>query len=104
MNIFIGSLPFTIKESDLREVFEEYGAVESAKIITDKFTGRSKGFGFVEMNNDEEAKRAIEELNGAEVEHRIIVVNEARERTENTGSFGGGNNNRRRNNSRGRSY
>jgi RNA recognition motif-containing protein len=56
------------------------------------------------MNNDEEAKRAIEELNGAEVEHRTIVVNEARERTENTGSFGGGNNNRRRNNSRGRSY
>ncbi|MDD2622745.1 MAG: RNA-binding protein [Bacteroidales bacterium] len=103
MNIFIGSLPFSIKESELREVFEEYGAVESAKIITDKFTGRSKGFGFVEMNNDEEAKRAIEELNGAEVENRTIVVNEARERTENTGSFGG-NNNRRRNNTRGRSY
>lgn len=103
MNIFIGSLPFSIKESELREVFEEYGAVESAKIITDKFTGRSKGFGFVEMNNDEEAKRAIEELNGAEVENRTIVVNEAREGTENTGSFGG-NNNRRRNNTRGRSY
>ena len=106
MNIFIGSLPYSIKESDLREVFEEYGEVASAKIITDKFTGRSKGFGFVEMNNDEEGKRAIEELNGAEVDHRTIVLNEARERTENTRpSFGNGNDNRRRSNSGGnRSY
>ena len=93
MNIFIGSLPFTIKEGELKEVFEEYGEVSSAKIITDKFTGRSKGFGFVEMANDEEAKRAIQELNGAEVDHRTIVVNEARERTENnrSSSFDGGN-------------
>ncbi len=97
MNIFIGSLPFSIKESDLREVFEEYGAVESAKVITDKFTGRSKGFGFVEMPNEEEAKRAIEELNGAEVDNRTIVVNEARERSENT-SY----NNKKRNNTQGR--
>lgn len=110
MNIFIGSLPYTIKESDLKEVFEEYGEVASVKIITDKFTGRSKGFGFVEMNNEEEAQRAIKELNGAEVDHRVIVVNEARERTENTsrpsfGGGGGGGNDRRRNNSGGnRSY
>ena len=65
MNIFVGSLPFSLEESELQEFFEEYGEVTSAKIITDKFSGRSKGFGFVEMPNDEEARRAIDELNGA---------------------------------------
>jgi len=67
MNIFVGSLPFKIVESELQEIFEEYGEVASVKIITDKATGRSKGFGFVEMTNEEEAKKAIEELNNAEV-------------------------------------
>ena len=103
MNIFVGSLPFRVKENDLRKAFEEYGEVASARVITDKFSGRSKGFGFVEMNDEEAAKKAIEELNGAEMDGRQIVVNEARERTENTRSFGGRSNNnygRRENNYR----
>ncbi len=82
MNIFIGNLPYSVKESDLQGFFEEYGAITSAKIITDKFSGRSKGFGFVEMDDDEAAKKAVEELNGAELEGRNIVVNEANERKE----------------------
>ncbi|MDK2910768.1 MAG: hypothetical protein PWR20_2336 [Bacteroidales bacterium] len=82
MNIFVGSLPFKLQEADLREIFEEHGEVSSAKIITDKFSGRSKGFGFVEMPNDAEAQAAIDELNGAEVDGRAIVVNKAEERRE----------------------
>ncbi len=80
MNIFVGSLPFSLEESELQEFFEEYGEVTSAKIITDKFSGRSRGFGFVEMTNDDEARKAIEELNGAEVNGRAIVVNESEKR------------------------
>jgi RNA-binding proteins (RRM domain) len=94
MNIFVGSLPFKIVESELQEIFEEYGEVTSVKIITDKATGRSKGFGFVEMTNEEEAKKAIEELNNAEVEGRTIVVNKAEEKKEGSrpsGGFRGGN-------------
>ncbi len=106
MNIFIGSLPYSIKENDLKEFFEEYGEVSSARIITDKMSGRSKGFGFVEMSDDDAAKKAIEELNGAEVEGRTIIVNEAQERTERksgydnksgnrkSGGYGGGGNRR----------
>jgi RNA recognition motif-containing protein len=90
MNIFVGSLPFRLTEPELREIFEEYGEVSSAKIITDKFTGRSKGFGFVEMPNDEDAKKAIEALNGAEIDGRAIVVNQAEERSERKSGFGGG--------------
>jgi RNA recognition motif-containing protein len=82
MNIFVGSLPWSIEEADLRESFEAYGAVDSVKVITDKFTGRSKGFGFVEMPNDEEALKAIEELNGATVEGRTIVVNKSEPKPE----------------------
>ncbi len=82
MNIFIGSLPFSLEESELRELFEEYGEVSSVKIITDKFSGRSKGFGFVEMPNDDNAKKAIDELNGAEVNGRAIVVNKSEERKD----------------------
>ncbi|MHA3786983.1 RNA recognition motif domain-containing protein [Flavobacterium hauense] len=82
MNIFVGSLPFSLEEADLRESFEAYGAVESVKIITDKFTGRSKGFGFVEMSNDDEAQKAIDELNGATVSGRTIVVNKSEPRPE----------------------
>ncbi len=93
MNIFVGSLPFSLKETDLKEYFEEYGEVASVKIISDKFSGRSKGFGFIEMPNDEQAKKAIEELNGAEIEGRTIVVNKAEERKEGErrGGFSGGN-------------
>ena len=82
MNIFVGSLPFSIEEADLRESFEAYGAVDSVKIITDKFTGRSKGFGFVDMPDNAAAQKAIDALNGTELEGRAMVVNEARERTE----------------------
>jgi len=90
MNIFVGSLPFKIEESELQEIFEEYGEVTSVKIITDRATGRSKGFGFVEMTNDEEAKKAIEELNNAEIEGRTIVVNKAEEKKEGGRPAGGG--------------
>ena len=93
MNIFVGSLPFSLKESELKEYFEEYGEVASVKIISDKFSGRSKGFGFIEMPDDEKAKKAIEELNGAEIDGRAIVVNKAEERKEGErrGGFSGGN-------------
>src|SRR5665647_1092710 len=94
MNIFVGSLPFSLEEAELKGFFEEYGEVASARIITDKFSGRSKGFGFIEMPNDEEAKKAIEELNGAEVDGRTIVVNESIEKpkdgTRRPGGSGGG--------------
>lgn len=82
MNIFVGSLPFSIDEADLRDSFAVYGEVNSVKIITDKFTGRSKGFGFVEMENDAEAQKAIEELNGATVGGRTIVVNKSEPKPE----------------------
>ena len=82
MNIFVGSLPFSIDEADLRESFGVYGTVNSVKIITDKFTGRSKGFGFVEMENDAEAQKAIDELNGATVSGRTIVVNKSEPKPE----------------------
>ena len=82
MNIFVGSLPFSIDDADLRESFEVYGTVNSVKIITDKFTGRSKGFGFVEMENDTEAEKAIQELNGATVDGRTIVVNKSEPKPE----------------------
>ena len=95
MNIYVGSLHFKMSEAELKEIFEEYGEVTSAKIIIDKYSGKSKGFGFVEMPNEAEAKKAIEELNGAEVSGRNIIVNESIERAERKGNFRGGNNDRR---------
>lgn len=93
MNIYTGNLPFNMEESDLREIFEEYGEVSSVKIISDKFTGRSKGFGFIEMENDAEAKNAIQELNNAEVGGRNIKVNESKPRENNNrGGFNRGGN------------
>lgn len=83
MNIYVGNLDFKVNESDLEGVFEDYGTVSSAKIITDKYSGRSKGFGFVTMDNDEEAAKAIAELNGASFENRVIVVNEAKPKKDN---------------------
>jgi RNA recognition motif-containing protein len=80
MNIYVGNLNYRVNENELKEIFEDYGTVSSAKIITDKYSGRSKGFGFVEMENIEEGKKAIEELNGASYKEREMVVNEARER------------------------
>ncbi len=90
MKIFVGSLPFSLEETELREFFEEYGEVASAVIISDKFTGRSKGFGFVEMPDDEQAQKAINELNGATVSGRTIVVNKAEEKRDNNRGGGGG--------------
>jgi len=80
MNIFVGNLNFKVNEDDLKGVFEEFGTVSSVKIITDKYSGRSKGFGFVTMDNQEEATKAIEQLNGATLESREMVVNEAKPR------------------------
>lgn len=96
MNIFVGSLPFKLEETELREIFEEYGEVSSVKIITDRETGRSKGFGFVEMPDDSQAQKAIDELNGSEVSGRQIVVNKSEERKDSgrRSSFGGGGGNR----------
>ena len=80
MNLYVGNLSYDMSEENLRNEFSEYGEVKSAKIITDKFTGRSRGFGFVEMNSDDEGKKAMEELNGKDVDGRELVVNEARPR------------------------
>ncbi len=77
MNIFVAQLNFKIQSESLKQIFEEYGVVTSAKVINDQVTGRSKGYGFVEMADDSEALRAIEELNGAEVEGKTIVVKKA---------------------------
>ncbi len=97
MNIFVAKLNFDTKESDLQYAFEEFGEVESAKIIMDKFTGRSRGFGFVEMPNDEEAMAAINDLNDTDLDGRTIVVKKAepRENRDRRGGGGGGYNNRR---------
>ena len=78
MNIYVGNLDYKVNENDLENVFADYGTVSSAKIIYDKFTGKSKGFGFITMDDDDEAKKAIDQLNGATYENRSIVVNEAR--------------------------
>ena len=92
MNIFVSNLSFQVQDQDLLEIFAEYGEVSSAKVITDKFSGRSRGFGFVEMSDDESAQKAIAELDGGMVEGRAIRVSVAKPREErsNTGNGGGG--------------
>jgi len=90
MNIYVGNLSWGLKDQDLANLFAPFGEVSSAKIVTDKFTQRSKGFGFVEMANDEEAQAAIAQLNGTEVEGRSLVVNESRPKQEGGGGGGGG--------------
>ncbi len=90
MNIFVAKLNFKTSEHEVRELFEGYGEVDSVKIITDRDTGRSKGFGFVEMANDDEAREAIDGLNDQEINGFNIVVKEARPREENRGGGGGG--------------
>ena len=82
MNIYVSNLSFNVTDDDLQGFFSDYGAVSSAKVITDKFTGKSRGFGFVEMPDDEAAKKAINELDGGVVEGRSIKVTEARPREE----------------------
>lgn len=88
MNIYVGNLSFEVTEEDLQGAFESFGKVESAKIIKDKYSGQSKGFGFVEMPSADEAKSAISGLNGKELKGRALNVNEARPRAE--GNRGGG--------------
>ena len=91
MNIYISNLSFKVEDSDLKQLFDEYGEVSSAKVITDKYTGRSRGFGFVEMPDNDAAQKAIEELNQAEFDGKVITVNEARPREDKPrGNFGGG--------------
>jgi RNA recognition motif-containing protein len=82
MNIFVAQLSFRVQSENLKEIFEAYGEVTSAKVITDKMSGRSKGFGFVEMSDDQEALNAIEELNGSEIEGKTIVVKKANPKNE----------------------
>ena len=76
--LYVGSLPYSVSEGQLTELFSQHGAVESAKVISDKYTNQSKGFGFVEMKSDEDAQKAISALNETQFEGRKIVVNEAR--------------------------
>lgn len=93
MNIFIAGLSYNISESDLGDLFAEYGTISSAKVVTDRDTGRSKGYGFVEMEDEEAGNKAIEELNGAELDGRTLSVSVARPRTEGAprrNNFGGG--------------
>jgi RNA recognition motif-containing protein len=80
MNIFVGNLPFSATSSELEQIFGEYGAIDSAAVINDRETGRSRGFGFVEMPDAGEAKKAIEELNDYEIDGRALTVNEAKPR------------------------
>lgn len=106
MNIYVANIPFKATENELKGLFEEYGEVSSAKIILDKFTQRSRGFGFVEMADDSAAQQAINSLNGADFMGKNLVVNEARPKTDaprgGAGGFnrggGGGGFNRRSNN------
>ncbi|MFN2438843.1 MAG: RNA recognition motif domain-containing protein [Chitinophagaceae bacterium] len=97
MNIYVSNLGFNVQDEDLKEFFTEYGEVSSAKVITDKFTGKSRGFGFVEMPDDASAKKAIAELDNGVVEGRNIKVMEAKPKEDrparsNSGGYGGGGN------------
>jgi len=89
-NIYVGNLVWDATSDDLLVLFQEHGAVARAQVITDRETGRSRGFGFVEMDNDAEAQKAIEALNGAEFRGRALTVNEARPREDRGGGGGGG--------------
>ncbi|WP_066338018.1 RNA recognition motif domain-containing protein [Azohydromonas lata] len=88
--LYVGNLAYSVRDDSLHEAFSQFGAVTSAKVMMDRETGRSKGFGFVEMGSDAEAQAAINGMNGQALEGRAIVVNEARPREERPGGFGGG--------------
>ncbi len=90
LKIYVGNLNYKTSEQDLSDMFGEFGRVDSSAIVMDRATGRSRGFGFVEMSDDGEAKAAIEALNGREIEGRTLTVNEARPRAEHRGGGGGG--------------
>ena len=87
--LYVGNLSYGATESTIRSLFENHGAVDTVNLITDRDTGRSKGFGFVEMSNDAEAQRAISALNGKEIDGRALTVNEARPKEERSGGGGG---------------
>ena len=89
--LYVGNLPYSVTEDALRETFSQCGTVDSANMITDRDTGQSKGFGFVEMSSDSEAQKAIQELNGTTIENRQIKVNEAKPKAPRGGGGGGGN-------------
>ncbi len=80
MKLYVGNLPFTVQEQELKELFSKYGSVTNVQLISDRETGRSKGFGFVELSNEDEASNAIRELNGKDLGGRAVIVNEARPR------------------------
>src|SRR5437660_8391357 len=88
--LYVGNLTYGVNDADLEQLFGAHGTVQSAQVIMDRDTGRSKGFGFVEMGSDQEAQAAIQALNGKEVEGRALTVNEARPKTEGGGRGGGG--------------
>ena len=88
--IYVGNLPFSIAEEDLKQMFAEYGSVSSVAIIRDRDTGKSRGFGFIELESDEGAEKAINELNGREMDGRALTVNEAKPRADRPGGGGGG--------------
>ena len=82
MNIYVGNLDFKVKENELEDLFAEHGSVSSSKIIIDKYSGRSKGFGFITMDDEDEANKAIKELNGTSLQNREMIVNEAKPKKE----------------------
>lgn len=90
--LYVGNLPYSVDQQQLQEAFEPFGTVDSAIVISDRETGRSKGFGFVEMGSDDEAQKAIESMNGSSLSNRQITVNEARPRAPrpDRGGYGGG--------------
>ena len=87
--IYVGNLAFSATESTMNDLFSQHGTVESCRLITDRDTGRSKGFGFVEMSTDEEAEKAISSLNGHELDGRALTVNEARPQAPRSSTYGG---------------
>ena len=92
--LYVGGLPYSVTEQQLNELFAQQGTVSSAKVITDKFTGQSRGFGFVEMSTTEEAQKAISALNGTQLDGRPLTVNEAKPQEKRTGGGFGGDRNR----------
>ena len=90
MNIYVGNLVFDVSEEDLKEAFEQFGEITEVRLIMDKFSGKSKGFGFIEMPSKEEAEKAIEEMNGKEFQGRAMNVNEAKPKTDRGGRGGRG--------------
>ena len=88
--LYVGGLPYSITDDRLQEIFSPHGAVESARVITDRMTGRSRGFGFVEMSSQTEAEEAIQKLNGSDLDGRSLTVNEAKPQQPRSGGGGGG--------------